>query len=195
MKNIKSYSSFTSNSFTEISLTWQDPTGEFTRIRLTRNQNGFSENSEDGVIVWEKYATEGTVFKEEFFDGFENPNSIPLVSGKQVYYSMWLFTDQHIWVKAGEVNDLIPSDHKTQQKLLDILPRVYTSEEQSPLGIVNTNSDLALFLDGFSFTHEQLLTYADALLPQQSRDETPFALLRNQTRALGLPAESGIPIK
>ena len=182
-------------SFTEISLTWQDPTGEFTRIRLTRNQNGFPENSEDGVIVWEKYATEGTVFKEEFFDGFENPNSIPLMSGKQVYYSMWLFTDQHIWVKAGEVNDLIPSDHKTQQKLLDILPRVYTSDEQSPLGIVNTNSDLALFLDGFSFTHEQLLTYADALLPQQSRDETPFALLRNQTRALGLPAESGIPIK
>jgi hypothetical protein len=182
-------------SFTEVAVSWQDPAGAFTRIRLTRNQNGFPENSEDGVIVWERYATEGSVYKQDFFDGVENPNSIPLVSGKQVFYTMWLFTDQHIWVKAGEVNDLIPSNHNTQQKLLDILPRVYTSDEQSPLGIVNPTSDLAKFLDGFSFTHEQLLTYIDSMLPQRSRESTAYSLLKNETRALGLPPESGIPVK
>ena len=32
-------------SFTKVDLSWQSPTGAFTRIRLVRNQNGIAEHS------------------------------------------------------------------------------------------------------------------------------------------------------
>lgn len=181
--------------FNEVYVDWQSPIGNFTKIRLVRNQNGFPQNSEDGVIIWEENATEGTVSRSSFRDGEDNPGSIPIASGRQIYYSMWLFTDEKVWVNAGEVNDIVPFDHNTQKKLIDSIPRVYTTFEQSPLGTVNYDSDLAKFLDGFAFTYEQLLTYADLLLPQVDKDLSPFALLRNETIAVGLELEPSIPVK
>ena len=43
--------------FTEVYLTWQPPTGNFSRVRLVRNQVGFPETEEDGVVVWEQTLT------------------------------------------------------------------------------------------------------------------------------------------
>jgi hypothetical protein len=47
--------------FTTVDVSWQSPTGDFTRIRLVRNHLGYREHSEDGVIVYDEYATAGAV--------------------------------------------------------------------------------------------------------------------------------------
>ena len=39
--------------FNEVYLSWQLPTGIFTRFRLVRNQNGWPETAEDGVVLYE----------------------------------------------------------------------------------------------------------------------------------------------
>jgi hypothetical protein len=118
--------------FTRALIEWASPTGVFSQIRLVRNQIGFPETSEDGVIIWEEYATEGNVTRSSFVDGEDNPTDIPLSPGKPAYYGMFLFTDQKVWVNAGRISDVIPSDHGMQKTLMDIIPKVYTSKEQSP---------------------------------------------------------------
>ena len=182
-------------SFSTAYVTWYSPSGTFTRIRLVRNQIGFPETSEDGVIVWEEYASEGTVSRSSITDGVDNPTSVGIVAGRPIYYSMFLFTDQKIWVNAGSVSDTVPRNHDSQRKMMDVLPRVYTSAIQSPLGVVDETTALYSFIDGVSLTYEQLLTELELLRPTHSTEITSHLLLPVETSNVGLDQEPNISIK
>jgi phage tail-like protein len=184
--------SITVLTFNTVSVNWQTPVGDFTRIRLIRNQNGFPEHAEDGVTIWEEYATQGTVTRTSFIDGQDNPTNIKLTTGKAIYYGMFLFTNQKVWVLAGQIQALVPKNHDTQKKFINVLPRVFTSKEQSPFSEVDTTSAIYNFLDGFSFTLEEFLTYIDLLRPTHSRLETSASLLYPETTHLGLTYEPGL---
>lgn len=181
--------------FTRSLISWASPTGTFSKIRLVRNQIGFPETAEDGIAIWEEYATEGNVTRASFVDGEDNPNDIPLIAGKPVYYGMFLFTDEKIWVNAGKISDIIPSFHDIQKRIMDILPKVYTSKEQSPLGVTDPDSDLYKFMDGFAFTLEQLMTLIDLVRPNHTKEGSPAALIPIQTDNVGLNQEQSIPLK
>lgn len=181
--------------FTRSLLSWSSPTGDFSRIRLVRNQIGFPETAEDGVIIWEEYATEGNVTRSSFADGEDNPNDIPLIPGKPVYYGMFLFTDQKVWVNAGKISDVIPLNHGMQKRIMDIIPKVYTSKEQSPLGVTDQDSDLYNFIDGFAFTLEQIMTLIDLVRPNHTKEGSPSSLIPIQVDNVGLNQEQSIPIK
>jgi hypothetical protein len=182
-------------SFSTAYLTWFSPSGAFTKIRLVRNQVGFPETSEDGVIIWEEYATEGTVSRSSFTDGLDNPNSIGIVSERPIFYSMFLFTSDKVWINAGNVADTVPGNHDAQKRIMDIIPKVYTSAIQSPLGVTDETSALYSFVDGLSFTYEQLLTELDLLKPVHSSDISSYLLLPIETSNVGLDQEPNIPIK
>lgn len=124
--------------FTEVLVTWRTPTGDFTRIRLVRNQGGFPETFEDGAVVWEEFATQGSVSRDSIVDGKDNPETTTVVPGRMVYYRMFLYTDSKVWVNAGSASALVPLDHQYQEKLFGVLPRVFTSIEQTPLGELDT---------------------------------------------------------
>ena len=181
--------------FNETYVSWKSPTGDFTKIRLVRNQIGYPEHAEDGAIVYEEDATAGTVSTLLLRDGEDNPDSIPIISGREVYYRMFLFTSGKVWVTAGSISDVIPATHGAQKKIVDILPKVFTTQEQSPLAVPDSNSPLFKFLDGISVTYEQLTTFADLLQPQRSFSTIPYSLLVNQRNTLGLTPEPNLPIK
>lgn len=181
--------------FIRIQVEWQSPTGEFTKIKLVRNQFGFPENSEDGLTIWEESATEGTVTRLYFVDGEDNPDQTPIVNGRQVYYTMFLFTDQKIWVNAGQITDLMPLDHGVHKKIMDIIPKVFTSQIQSPLGVTDETSALYKFMEGISFTHEQFLSQLDVLRPQHSSEGIAFSTLEQNSFSVGLVPEPAIPVK
>jgi hypothetical protein len=181
--------------FSRVQVTWQSPTGQFTKIKLVRNQFGFSETSEDGITIWEENATEGTVSRSSFVDGEENPNQTPIVTGRQVYYTMFLFTDQRVWVNAGQITDLMPFDHGVHKRIMDIIPKVFTSDIQSPLGVTDENSAIYKFMGGVAFTHEQFLTQLDVLRPQHSSEGVAFSTLQQNAFSLGLVPEPAIPVK
>ncbi len=174
---------------------WQTPTGDFTRIRLVRSQAGYPENAEDGIIVWDEEATEGNVSREDFIDPDDGSNLPNIESGRQVYYRMFLLVDAGYWVVAGNIADIVPSNHQVQKKLMEIIPRVYTSNVQSPIGVVDPTSTLYGFMDGFSFTHEQMLTQTDLAKPNHAADKTPSSLLPIETLNVGLDYEPNIPIR
>jgi hypothetical protein len=181
--------------FRECYVSWISPKGTFSRIRLVRNQSGFPEEAEDGVIVWEEYATEGTVSRTTLKDGEENLEVVQMVPGLPVYYTMFLFTDAKTWVKAGQITDTVPSDHDAQKRIMDIIPKVFSTKEQSPLAVTDTNSALYAFIEGFSFTYEQLLTFLDLVRPKYSTIGTPFSLIPLENRNVGLTPEPNLPVR
>ena len=170
--------------FFSVEVSWIDPTGNFSRIRLLRNQTGFPEHSEDGIIIWEEFATAGTVTRGLFVDGEENPTQ-PFTNGRPIFYGMFLYTDDDEWVLAGTVEDVMPSDHGMQKTMIDLIPKVYTSEEQSPLAVTEETSVLYNFIEGFSFTTEQFLTQLDIIRPDNLIAGTPSSLLTAQSDNVG----------
>lgn len=187
--------SITVLNFTQIKLAWLSPRGEFTKIKLVRNQFGFPETSEDGITIWEEDATEGTVSRSTFVDGEDNLGQTPIVTGRQVYYAMFLFTDQKVWVNAGQVTDLMPFNHGVHKRIMDIIPKVFTSDIQSPLGVTDETSYLYKFMDGIAFTHEHFLSQLDILRPQHSSEGIAFSTLSQNSFSLGLVPEPAIPVK
>jgi hypothetical protein len=181
--------------FTKIRISWQSPTGEFTKIKLVRNQFGFPETSEDGITIWEENATEGTVSRSTFVDGEDNVGQTTIVNGRQVYYTMFLFTDQKVWVIAGQITDLMPLDHGVHKRIMDIIPKVFSSDIQSPLGVTDENSDLYNFMGGIAFTHDQFLSQLDVLRPQHSAEGIAFSTLSQNAFSVGLVPEPALPVK
>ena len=181
--------------FRKVTVYWQSPNGDFSRFRLVRSQVGFPETAEDGVIIFDEFASSGTVSRSSFVDGEDNPGDIPLVSGRQVYYRVFLFTTDKVWVNAGDITAIVPSDHQAHQQLMDSLPKVFTSSEQSPLGVVDYNSAIADFLWGFSFTLEEFYTYLELLRPRHTGLETPYELIPAEVSNVGLTPEPGLPTK
>jgi hypothetical protein len=181
--------------FSRILISWQIPRGTFTQVRLVRNQAGYPETSEDGVIIFEEKATEGNVSRAEFVDGEDNPSDIPLVTGRQTYYRFFIFTSEKVWRTAGSISTVLPKNHDAQKNFINTLPRVYTSAEQSPFGAVNTVSTLYKFIDGMLFTQEEFLTKLDLLRPKHTGLETPIELVPLETANYGLTYEPTLPTK
>lgn len=184
----------TTINFGEVYTYWNLPAGTYSRARLVRNQNAYPEHSEDGIIVWDEYSS-SSMTRTYFRDGEDNPENVGIIAGKPIYYTLFLFTGDNVWVNAGSVGGIVPASHDLQKKFMDMLPRVYTSAEQSPLGEVDSTSALYQWIDGFTFTLEDLLTHVDLLNPDHTRITTPAALVPLEQTHVGLTLEPGIPFK
>lgn len=210
--------------YNQVALTWQPSAGLYNAVRLVRNQDSFPETPEDGVILWEDFSAydseaDSSAFKlTSFTDGGSNNL---LVSGRFVYYVMWVRRNEdNLWYVAGSSYTLVPKDHGEQtadnpvlsvegedveqpkvtfttshSKFMDYLPKVFTSVTQSPIDLVDTNSDLYRFLKGFSFTLDEFLTYSDLVLPDNSGSYTSPSLIAVQTQQLGLASEVDLSLK
>jgi hypothetical protein len=181
--------------FNRVYVEWQTPRGTFSRVRLVRNQAGFPETAEDGVVIFDEFASEGTVSRSYFIDGEDNPHDIPFVAGRQIYYRFFIFTDQKVWRTAGSITAIAPANHNTQDQFFNTLPRVYTSAEQSPLGSIDSSSYLFNFMNGILFSQEEAMSYLDLLRPIHTGLETPFELLAPYRSNFGLTPEPALPIK
>lgn len=199
-----------------VQLTWSSPVGGYSAFRLLRNQDAFSETAEDGIILYEEFdinldedgdeITTGVVSISEFLDSPELPTP-QLTNGRYAYYTIWLLkTSDKVWYKAGQTYLLIPDAHPTyapdkttfkttHQKFLDLIPRVFSSGSYSPIDEPDINSDLSIFLKGFSFTIDEFLTQLDALLPNHQESSTSPEIVRIKANQLGLPAEGLLSLK
>jgi hypothetical protein len=185
--------------FNQVFVIWQLPTGDFTRFRVVRNQNAWPETSEDGVIIYEQNSLdgsslEGSVAASSFLDGVDNPNEIPLNEGRNVYYRVFLYTNENIWVRAGQIADIVPKNTGAITKMMDLLPRVLTSSVLSPLGVIDEASDLYKFLDGLAFSYEQMLTEIALARPSQSVDSSNYNTIPGEVLNVGLNPEPNLPV-
>lgn len=192
--------------YDSVDVRWTQIEGDYNQIRLTRSQNGYPETQEDGLVLWEWYQSSNEQRITEFIDSPEN-SEIPLVPGRFVYYRIWVFqTIQLRWVIAGDAIVLVPRQHNSvtpdgtilvnsTEKIADLLPRMYFSGSQSPHDAFDKNTTAYKFIDGFAFTLDEIMTFADNLLPEQNEIYANPALLELKTRNLGLDFESYIGTK
>lgn len=165
-------------SYDTVLLTWAVPTGTYTSLRVVRNQIGFAETSEDGVILVEDlYGSVRDVFIDNGSSSINIPvETVPLSTGKFAHYSVWVSKSTGEWIEVARNYCLIPKEHSTKvstastsslvsmhDKVMSYLPRVYTSISQSPLDDIDTTSDLYKFMQAFSFTLDEMMSYADTL--------------------------------
>lgn len=188
-------------SYTEVYLTWSLPQGNFTKIRLIRNNNNFPESQEDGTIIWEQTSTtnlSGLVERDQFTDGVDNlsnETSYALPQGQFVYYSMYLFTSTETWLNAGNALTLMPENKNGTDILYNLIPRVFTTYDNSPTDVPDKNLFLYSFLDGFGFTYDQILTYAKLIAPSFGDSKIPPQFIGPKFFSYGLYPERGIPYK
>ena len=191
-------------SYENISLEWVSPAGDFTELRVVRSNDGFPETAEDGAVIYKWNTVTAGTLASTYTDG--NDPTLPLTPGRFTYYRIWLKTPLGLWKIAADSYTLLPVKHATytpdggelvttKNKVLDILPRVFTSAAQSPIEEVDEDSDLAKFLEGPSFELDRLLTYAELLLPLESGRLVGPEILLLQTLSLGLPVEPYLATK
>ncbi len=187
--------------FNVVEVVWRQSSGVYTGARLVRNQTSYPETVDDGELVWSQESPNGEspiqLSRNVLVDGRDNPNNVELVPGKLVFYKMFLFNAAaQLWVSAGQAFTLIPANHQLHKTIMEWIPRIYTSADQNPIGIIEPNTDIYKFLGGIAFTAEELLTYIDLLQPSISQDRfTHLPRLRLERDSLGLIRETTLPIK
>lgn len=183
-------------------LHWNTPTGSVFGFRLVRNQDGFSEHEEDGQVILETFSPvvpEETNFTDEF-------NAVPLIEGRYAYYTVWLLLADFTWVIGAYTYCLVPKEHSiktpegnlyktSERKFIESLPKVYTTQMQSYLDEVSETSDLRTFMGGLSYTLDEILTFADSLIPDFSGNTTNPNVVELQAHQMGLPKEPTLSIQ
>jgi hypothetical protein len=193
--------------YDQVNLSWTNPVGEFRRFRLLRNQEGIPDTEEDGLILYD--GTEAPSFNNFLDNGnTQSGDVVPIIRGRHVYYSIWLWLgedEDNRWYLVGNVYTTMPTSHPvitgtgtestTHTRLMESLPKVLTSRDLNALGTTDYSSDLAKFLEGFSFTTDQLLTLTDLLLPNSSFINLTPELLNAYAGNLGLERENRLSTK
>lgn len=172
-----------------IKVSWTNPAGAVLGFRLLRNQAGFPDTQEDGAILID-LAEE--LPSQMFFNDTEG-----LVSGQYCYYSIWLLKEDESWIESGRTWCLLPLEHNlttpdkkiilesSQEKFVKLFPKVYSTAQQSYLDEINKESDFYNFMGGFSFTLDEILTYADLLVPNLSGQYTNPEIVSSQSQERG----------
>ena len=296
-----------------IQIQWSSPTGNFSQMRVVRNQDAFPETAEDGVIIYDKFAISNVIEDVTAEDINYSNDYPPFTNGRFAYYRAWLKKNDNAWYPAGDAFVLVPSPHPTKtsrntvrasieegvtykvisasisdnvatistemdittdstefsfdsyirvgsdirlyglpepyqgtftvtaidtnsfsftlvnedlpvasvsglvalypiegsgqegqnqaeyanlelltthDKMVDLLPRVFTSPSQSPLDAVDKDSFLYRFLGAFAVTLDETMTYADLLRPQSSGASINPVTLDLASHMYGLTKES-----
>jgi hypothetical protein len=188
--------------YRRVDLSWTPPVGAYTRFRLLRNQGNIPEHEEDGIKLIDSIDLTAISNTRIFLDGVENTGeaAVGLVPGGFVFYAVWLLLDDG-WYPASYAYTLLAQDHSiqlgedndrtqtTHERFMDILPRVYTTTSGNPLDEVDRDSDLWTFLEGFSYTLDELMTYADLLQPDRDGLNLSPERLELRAKELGLSPE------
>lgn len=186
-----------------VDLHWTAPQGSIFGIRVVRNQEGWSEHEEDGVIVFESFDAETIVNTDTAIDQLA-PS--PLMQGRYAYYTVWILLADFSWAIAAQSYCLVPQEHyvpapnggiykSSERKFLDIIPKVYTSEQQSYVDEVSEKSDLRAFIGGFAYTLDEIQTFADLLVPDISGKSSNPNTVALQASQMGLPKEPTLSLQ
>jgi hypothetical protein len=198
--------------YSKTQINWSIPTSASTGVsgfRLIRSTDGFSETPEDGVILFtdstltnsSRYSSSSTQY---YF--IDDGTVSPLVGGQYIYYNFWVFYNNQ-WQEAGRQLTVLAKSVSTSTSLISLtktsthdrfmesLPRVLTSNSQNSLDAVDTSSDLYVFMQGFSYTLDELLTSAKLAIPAQNFRKASPVISTLVLKNYGFTAELNLPIQ
>lgn len=200
----------TSNWYNSIKVEWgnlledadKDPV---THWRLVRSASGVPDHPDLGEnILSGQYRMYGDVEGDVLGWGGEYTDDVssaiyndlaPLTSftgSTEMTYSMWVYNGS--WRMVGsDVAIIVPRTADTLNQMLLMLPGAWTS--QDPIGFVTgspDDSDLSLFMSGFSFYYDKLRSHTELLSAYSNHMYAPIELVRSSVQDLGFTDEAAL---
>lgn len=112
-------------SFSTVELTWNEPSGNWTGMRILRSRSGYAVNEEDGALVYSQTNTVPT--PRRWLDGD--------LTGGWYYYTVLLYNaDNSAWERAAAVDVLVPFDYRSTEKMWDLIPNYYRNIRDTAAG-------------------------------------------------------------
>lgn len=159
------------------------------RYSLVRTTTGAAEEPGVGLTVSEGVIQDSVVSVVDDGQQSADGSAVGLRPGPH-YYTFFVYDNSGNWLKDAATSTLLPADKGTQDVLLRMLPRVFTSASEDPLDEPDSSGDLARFLYPMAVTFDQLQTFVDQELPGNARSRTTIRGLHDaHCRSLGMPVE------
>lgn len=129
-----------------LQLSWTNPGGSWSLIRLVRNSFGVPVDQDDGAVLIESNsgpAATGTVDPpvRSYLDA-------GLKGAQFQYYAIWLYVPSaQEWTRAAQVTGLPTRDYRYSDRLWELTPSLYRTKTEGLLD--NSNTQLKSFLKVF----------------------------------------------
>lgn len=159
------------------------------RYSLVRTTTGAAEEPGVGLTVAEGVIQDSVVSVVDDGQQTASGSTIGLRPGPH-YYTFFVYDSSGNWLKDAATSTLVPEDKGTQEVLMRMLPRVFTTANEDPVDEPDMSGDLARFLYPMAVTFDQLQTFVDQELPGSARSRTTLRGLHDaHCRSLGMPVE------
>lgn len=183
----------TSTGYRQIKVTWNPPSGGWSRVRLVRNTYGIPLTVDDGTVVYDEArgSSQGI-----YTDNGEIPNNIGLRPGISYHYSVFVFiTQTETWVKAGSAIGISVRDYGTFDSMWRALPNVYKTSSLGSVTDDNNNPDLQKFLTLFAISHDLYKTNAELVLKTYDTSIAYAPIIPAMLQQFGLAYESELGLQ
>jgi hypothetical protein len=179
-----------------IRIDWIVPSGEYTSIRLIRNQEGISEHHEDGQVLF----TDPDTSTRNFF--VDNGDLSNLVEGNHVYYSIWVMLLDFSWMRIGVAETLLPKKYPEtspdgtvlrsgENRFANLLPSMFITSNGNT-DVVDETSDLYAFLSSMSLIVDEMFTNIENLTQRITGEESTFSQAAIEAQNYGISVTPNI---
>jgi len=176
-----------------IKITWDSPSGNWSKIKLVRNSYGFPVDETDGTQLDIKGNGLYEAYKETDPVTYLDEN---LAQNEFYYYSLFVFERINFkWLRVGDITGLSVKDYGYSTKLLEYLPNVYKLPVvNAAVSITDTveNTTLNSFLDLFAFQLSEYHTLTNLLVNRYNTSTLGGMLLPSLLQELAIQYEPEI---
>ena len=180
----------TETQYGAITLSWNSPTGYWSKIKLVRNSYGFPVDELDGTALDIKNDGMNEAFKENDPTKFIDRN---LARNAFYYYSLFVFErTNYKWIRVGDIIGLSVEDYNYADNLYNYLPEIYRIANLNEVAGEASNETLYKFLSLFGFELSKYHTLTNLLVNRHDTAKLNGLLLPSLLQELGLQYEPEI---
>lgn len=161
--------------YDKILISWVNPGGGWSEMRLVKNLQGYPVHESDGQILLDTTAP-----THSFTDFAVNP-------GRFQYYGLYVYANGS-WVRAGVTSCLVIQDWGSADWLLEHLPRFY--QYTAPTDSTTKNVQFARFIKVFGWALDYLRTSNEALRYLNDPTRAHLANVNTLAQQFGIAIDS-----
>jgi hypothetical protein len=173
--------------YSGVNLTWDDPSGAWSTLRLVRNSYGFPVDADDGdVLIEAPDLSAPTTYAD-----------VNLIQGRTYYYSIFVqeTATPKTWVRAGNAYGIAVKDFGSYQKMYRYLPEVLRSISLDEITDDKENKDLQDLLKLLAFEYDYEKTLATNTMYSYDTTFVDGRYIPQMMKQFGLTFEPEVGIK
>lgn len=161
--------------YDKVLISWTNPGGAWTEMRLVKNMQGYPIHESDGQILLDTSAPT------------HNYTDFSVSPGRFQYYGLYVYANGS-WVQAGMTSCLVIADFGSTKWLLEHLPRYY--RYTSPTDSTTKNVQFERFMKVFGWALDYLRTSYDALRFLNDPSRAHLANVTTLAQQFGITVDS-----